>query len=209
VLNKDPTKERGIASWYGRMFHGRKTASGEPYDMFAMTAAHKTLPIPSFARVTNVKTGQAVVVRINDRGPFHSDRIIDLSYAAAARIGIAAAGSGLVEVERVFTATPEAVAGVSVPPAPMAIVETPVVSQEAAALFLQLGAFSSAENADAIGPRRASPGTWSRSRSCRATASTACAWDPTAIAPRPMPSPTRCASRSASLPPSRCADPVP
>jgi rare lipoprotein A (peptidoglycan hydrolase) len=104
VLDKEPTKERGLASWYGRMFHGRKTASGEIYDMFAMTAAHKTFPIPSYARVTNVKTGQSVVVRINDRGPFHSDRIIDLSYAAAARIGVAQAGSGLVDVERLVVA---------------------------------------------------------------------------------------------------------
>src|SRR5688500_10131412 len=135
------------------MFHGRKTASGEVYDMFAMTAAHKTLPLPSFARVTNVKTGQSVVVRINDRGPFHSDRIIDLSYAAAARIGIAAAGSGLVEVERIVpgpgvedaTATTA-----SVPPPVMARVETPMVAEESAAFWLQVGAFGSAEAAEAF-----------------------------------------------------------
>ena len=84
VVDREPTRERGIASWYGKKFHGRKTASGEVYDMFAMTAAHKTLPLPSFARVTHVKTGQSVVVRVNDRGPFHSDRVIHLSYAAAA-----------------------------------------------------------------------------------------------------------------------------
>ena len=146
VLGKEPTKERGLASWYGRMFHGRKTASGEVYDMFAMTAAHKTMPIPSFARVTNVKNGQSVVVRINDRGPFHAGRIIDLSYAAAARIGIAAAGSGMVEVERIFV--PSDIALAPVVPPPMADVETPIVLQEAAALWLQLGAFSSAENAE-------------------------------------------------------------
>lgn len=146
VLDKQPTKERGLASWYGRMFHGRKTASGEVYDMFAMTAAHKTMPIPSFARVTNVKNGQSVVVRINDRGPFHAGRIIDLSYAAAARIGIAAAGSGMVEVERIFA--PSDIALAPVAPPTMADVETPLVSQEAAALWLQLGAFSSAENAE-------------------------------------------------------------
>jgi rare lipoprotein A len=102
VVNKEPFRQRGVASWYGRKFQGQKTASGEPYDMFKMTAAHKTLPIPSYARVTNVANGKSVVVRINDRGPFHSERIIDLSYAAAARIGIAARGSGMVEVERVF-----------------------------------------------------------------------------------------------------------
>src|SRR6185312_255934 len=101
VVNKEPFRERGIASWYGKKFQGQKTASGEPYDMFAMTAAHPTLPIPSYAKVTNLKNGKSVVVRINDRGPFHSNRIIDLSYAAAARIGLAGPGSGLVEVERV------------------------------------------------------------------------------------------------------------
>jgi rare lipoprotein A len=160
VVTKEPTKERGIASWYGRMFHGRKTASGEVYDMFAMTAAHKTLPIPSFARVTNVKTGASVVVRVNDRGPFHSERIIDLSYAAAVRIGIAAAGSGLVDVERVLAPTAETVAGISLPPAPMADIETSMVTPEASALFLQLGAFSSAENAEAFRDRAKASLAW-------------------------------------------------
>jgi len=83
VVNDEPMKERGLASWYGRKFHGQKTSTGEVYDMFAMTAAHKTLPIPSFARVTNLKSGASVVVRVNDRGPFHEGRVIDLSYAAA------------------------------------------------------------------------------------------------------------------------------
>ena len=87
-------KERGIASWYGRKFHGQKTSIGETYDMYAMTAAHPTLPLPSFARVTNVATGKSVVVRVNDRGPFLHGRIIDLSYAAAYRVGIASKGSG-------------------------------------------------------------------------------------------------------------------
>jgi len=159
VVSKDPTKERGLASWYGRMFHGRKTASGEVYDMFAMTAAHKTLPIPSFARVTNVKNGLSVVVRVNDRGPFHAGRIIDLSYAAATRIGIAAAGSGLVEVERVFEPTGQ-VAVAALPPPPMADIETPMVAQEASTLWLQLGAFSSAENAEAFRARAAASLPW-------------------------------------------------
>jgi rare lipoprotein A len=159
VVNKDPTRERGLASWYGRMFHGRKTASGEPYDMFAMTAAHKTLPIPSYARVTNVKTGQSVVVRVNDRGPFHAGRIIDLSYAAAARIGIASAGSGLVDVERVL-ALPGQLAVAPPAPAPVVDVETPMVSQEASALWLQLGAFSSAENAEAFRVRATASLPW-------------------------------------------------
>lgn len=102
VADESPYKERGMASWYGRRFQGQRTASGEPYDMFAMTAAHRTLPIPSYARVTNLANGKSVVVRINDRGPFYTKRIIDLSYAAAKRIGLAAKGSGMVEVERVF-----------------------------------------------------------------------------------------------------------
>ena len=151
VVNKQPTKERGMASWYGRKFHGRKTSSGEVYDMFAMTAAHKTYPIPSYARVTNVKNGLSVVVRINDRGPFHSNRIIDLSYAAAARIGIVNAGSGLVDVERIIPGegVSDELASTAVPPV-MATVKTPIVTQEGTALFLQLGAFSSAEGAESF-----------------------------------------------------------
>jgi len=94
-------RERGAASWYGRQFHGNRTASGEIYDMLAMTAAHPTLPIPSYVRVTAVRTRQSVVVRVNDRGPFKSDRVIDLSYAAAVRLGIVASGTGIVELERI------------------------------------------------------------------------------------------------------------
>ena len=80
--------ERGLASWYGAKFHGRPTSSGEPYDMYAMTAAHPTLPIPSYARIRNPANGRTVIVRINDRGPFHPGRIVDLSYAAALRLGV-------------------------------------------------------------------------------------------------------------------------
>ncbi|HEX4596460.1 MAG TPA: septal ring lytic transglycosylase RlpA family protein [Burkholderiaceae bacterium] len=98
-----PFRQHGIASWYGRQFQGNRTASGERYDMFAMTAAHPTLPIPSYARVTSTRDGRSVIVRINDRGPFLHDRIIDLSYAAAARLGLATAGSGEVEVERIVS----------------------------------------------------------------------------------------------------------
>jgi peptidoglycan lytic transglycosylase len=101
-VSNAPFHQRGIASWYGRQFQGNRTASGEHYDMFAMTAAHRTLPIPSYARVTNTHDGRSVIVRINDRGPFLRDRIIDLSYAAAARLGIAGPGSGEVEVERII-----------------------------------------------------------------------------------------------------------
>ena len=99
-----PYRERGIASWYGRKFHGEKTSTGETYDMYAMTAAHPTLPLPSYAKVTNVATGKSVVVRVNDRGPFLHGRVIDLSYAAAERIGIAQKGSGEVEVEALLPA---------------------------------------------------------------------------------------------------------
>jgi rare lipoprotein A len=91
--------EEGIASWYGTKFHGRRTSSGEPFDMFALTAAHRSLPIPAFARITNLDNGLTTVVRINDRGPFHADRIIDLSYAAAVKLGFASSGTGRVRVQ--------------------------------------------------------------------------------------------------------------
>jgi rare lipoprotein A len=97
-------QQRGVASWYGRRFHGNATSSGETYDMYKMSAAHPILPIPSFARVTNLANGRTVVVRVNDRGPFHSDRIIDLSYAAAYKLGYVQAGSARVLVEQVVPA---------------------------------------------------------------------------------------------------------
>ena len=93
-------RQKGLASWYGRKFHGRPTASGEVYDMFAMTAAHPTLPIPSYARISNPANGRSVVVRINDRGPFHDGRIVDMSYAAAWKLGVLG-GVAPVEVERI------------------------------------------------------------------------------------------------------------
>jgi rare lipoprotein A len=97
-------RQRGMASWYGRQFHGNRTANGEIYDMFGMTAAHPILPLPSYVRVTNIRNGRSVIVRVNDRGPFKHDRVIDLSYAAATKLGIAAAGTGEVEVERITMA---------------------------------------------------------------------------------------------------------
>ena len=105
-----PFKQRGIGSWYGRKFHGQRTSSGEPYDMYGMTAAHPTLPIPSYARVTNVATGRSVIVRVNDRGPFHSGRVIDLSYTAAWKLGYANVGSTQVDVELL---TPDAIVAIS------------------------------------------------------------------------------------------------
>src|SRR6267142_2430761 len=95
-------KARGVASWYGKRYHGQKTSSGEVYDMYAMTAAHTILPLPSYARVTNVANGKSVIVRVNDRGPFHEDRLIDLSYVAAQRLGLVGHGSGIVEVEAII-----------------------------------------------------------------------------------------------------------
>ena len=115
-----PFRQTGIASWYGRRFHGQMTSSGEVYDMYKMTAAHPTLPIPSYARVTNPANGRSVVVRINDRGPFHTDRIIDLSYVAAWKLGLIEAGSGRVVVEAVvpgkvaFTSVENPIAALSV-----------------------------------------------------------------------------------------------
>jgi rare lipoprotein A len=94
-------KARGTASWYGKKFHGYRTSSGEPYDMYGMSAAHKTLPLPTYAKVTNVDNGKSVIVKINDRGPFHEDRIIDLSYAAATKLGILGKGTGNVEVHAI------------------------------------------------------------------------------------------------------------
>jgi rare lipoprotein A len=134
--------ERGIASWYGTKFHGRLTSSREPYDMYAMTAAHKALPLPTFARVTNLDNGRSVIVRVNDRGPFHADRIIDLSYAAAIKLGIHIAGTGKVEVRAIDPGHPElAVAPVVRPNAP----PTP--------LYVQVGAFASRDNARALASR--------------------------------------------------------
>lgn len=95
-----PFKQRGVASWYGTKFHGRRTASGEVYSMYAMSAAHRTLPIPSYARVRNKANGKEVIVRINDRGPFHSSRVLDLSYTAAAKLDVLARGHAEVEIER-------------------------------------------------------------------------------------------------------------
>jgi rare lipoprotein A len=101
MTSLQPFRERGLASWYGKRYHGRKTSSGEVYDMYQMTAAHPTLPIPSYARVTSTKNGKSVVVRINDRGPFRSGRVIDLSYVAAHKLGYIQAGEAMVEVESI------------------------------------------------------------------------------------------------------------
>lgn len=132
-------RQKGIASWYGRRYHGQNTSSGEPYDMYAMTAAHPLLPIPSYVRVTNVANRRSVVVRVNDRGPFHADRVIDLSYTAAWKLGYVDAGSALVEIEHVEPGAASAPA-----PAPAAA----PVAADAGGVYLQLGAFSARESAD-------------------------------------------------------------
>ncbi|MBK7952819.1 MAG: septal ring lytic transglycosylase RlpA family protein [Candidatus Accumulibacter sp.] len=180
-------QERGLASWYGKKFHGQKTSIGEPYDMFAMTAAHPTLAIPSYVRVTNVSSGKSVVVRVTDRGPFHADRVIDLSYAAAYRLGYVDNGSTLVEVESILPEGATTMTYAQVMPAPrppraaastserddiellaaklgLDKVAAPSLLQEVTppaagseswsaggrGVFLQLGAFSSAENAESL-----------------------------------------------------------
>ena len=149
-------RQRGIASWYGKRFHGGPTSSGEPYDMYAMTAAHPTLPVPSYARITNVANGRSVVVRINDRGPFHAERVIDLSYTAAYRLGFADVGSALVEIEALAPgAMPIASA-----PAALAPLRTALETPQASGVFLQLGAFSVRENAELLRERLARELAW-------------------------------------------------
>jgi rare lipoprotein A len=155
-----PYRERGIASWYGRKFHGEKTSSGETYDMYAMTAAHPTLPLPSYARVTSVASGKSVIVRVNDRGPFLHDRVIDLSFAAAAKLGIAQRGSGEVDVEAVLPAgAPALVAAAPLPPVtaarPASVPAAPPAEGPASVpvasvdggFVVQLGAFATYANA--------------------------------------------------------------
>lgn len=129
-------KARGVASWYGPDFHAKSTSSGEPYDMYAMTAAHTTLPIPAYARVTNLDNGRSVVVRINDRGPFVKNRIIDLSYTAAHKLDMTRAGTAFVEVEVI---TPDRPAGAA-----------PQVTAGHGRLYLQTGAFGVAQNAQQL-----------------------------------------------------------
>jgi rare lipoprotein A len=157
-------KQRGVASWYGRKFHGQKTAIGEVYDMYAMTAAHPTLPIPSYARVTSVANGRSVVVRVNDRGPFLHGRVIDLSYTAAWKLGYIEQGSTLVEVEAIVpdrtlvaaapSQWPERTAARAPEPAPAEPPRVPVEA-ESGGIYLQLGAFSDRDNAENLRARLA------------------------------------------------------
>jgi rare lipoprotein A len=135
--------ERGVASWYGPDFHGKNTSSGETYDMYAMTAAHKTLPLPCYARVTNLGNGRSVIVRVNDRGPFVSNRIVDLSYTAAARLDIIRAGTAFVELQ---VLTPADAGGVTAPmTAQAATGAAPVAIGRG--IFVQVGAYGDEANA--------------------------------------------------------------
>ncbi len=154
-------KKRGIASWYGKKFHGQRTSSGEVYDMYAMTAAHPILPLPSYVRVTNISNKKSVIVRVNDRGPFMHDRLIDLSYVAAHKLGIIGAGSGEVEVESIMppakmssiaksgiVSRPLANSIPAVVPTTLSTAQSATLGNVDAGIYLQLGAFESKENAE-------------------------------------------------------------
>ena len=160
-----PYRVQGRASWYGRKFHGNPTSNGERYDMYGMTAAHPTLPIPSYVRVTRVSTGKTVVLRVNDRGPFLGNRVIDLSYVAAYKLGVVAPGSAEVIVERIMpdeirgwrAQAPTASTAPSMPPpaalqTPSAIASSnvPLNTVSAGNYYLQAGAFSDPARAQAL-----------------------------------------------------------
>jgi rare lipoprotein A len=160
-----PYKKSGIASWYGRRYHGQKTSTGEVYDMYGMTGAHTVLPLPSYVRVTNPANQKSVIVRINDRGPFHSDRLIDLSYAAAYKLGIVGKGSGLVEVEaidarnfvankaEVKVADAKDLGDVEIKPLVQDRLTATAIEKTTASesgIFVQVGVFKSSENAGGL-----------------------------------------------------------
>lgn len=146
MQNSSGFKERGVASWYGNKFHGRPTASREPYDMYAMTAAHKTLPLPTYVRVRSLSNDKSVIVRVNDRGPFVDNRIIDLSYAAALKLDMIRSGTSLVEIEAISFDAPSsdnpAQGSATSPRAPG------FQDLDARKIFVQVGAFGSRENAE-------------------------------------------------------------
>ncbi|MGI9263673.1 MAG: septal ring lytic transglycosylase RlpA family protein [Gammaproteobacteria bacterium] len=153
--------EKGVASWYGEKFHGRRTSSGETYDMYAMTAAHKTLPLPTYARVTNLKNGRSVVVKINDRGPFIDNRIVDLSYSAAKRLDMITQGTAFVELETIDPGERATPVRASSKPAPTRPASPPPVAQAPRVtlaggtrsrddMYVQAGAFGQSDNADAL-----------------------------------------------------------
>ena len=140
--------EKGIASWYGTKFHGRRTSSGETYDMYAMTAAHKNLPLPTYVKVTNLNNGKHIIVKVNDRGPFHENRIIDLSYTAALKLDIVKKGTGLVEV---IALEP----GQSVKATGAPVVTPTAASVAQPSFFIQVGSFGELSNAENMKTRLA------------------------------------------------------
>jgi rare lipoprotein A len=142
-------KERGVASWYGKKFHNKMTSMQERYDMYAMTAAHKTLPLPSYVRVRNLSNNKSVVVRVNDRGPFVDNRIIDLSYSAALKLDIVRDGTSLVEIEAVGFDGPSGDRPVRRPTSPRSPAPPPTTANTNK-VFVQVGAFSSRENANRL-----------------------------------------------------------
>ena len=145
-------RKKGIASWYGKKFHGHRTSSGETYDMYAMTAAHKTLPLPTYVRVTHLENGKSVIVKINDRGPFHDNRIIDLSYSAAKKLGVTAKGTGAVEVVAIDPETYQKKEPYK-PNVnrPSALSTYPAKSNYK--LYIQVGAFADQQNANKLRKR--------------------------------------------------------
>jgi len=158
MASNDGYVARGIASWYGEKFHGHKTSNGEIFNMYAMSAAHRSLRIPGYARVTNLDNGRSVIVRVNDRGPFHSERLMDLSYAAAKKLGFHDRGTARVEVAAITVRpdgsmwlagqpfTPGASGGQTVDRA----IASPQPAGDSRALFVQLGSFSSREPAEKL-----------------------------------------------------------
>ena len=141
--------ERGLASWYGPGFHSERTSSGEPYDMYAMTAAHKTLPIPAYVRVTNLENGRSVVVRVNDRGPFVGERIIDLSYTAASKLDMLRAGTARVEIRVLDARSNTSSQSIALTPPTQLPTGTPT-GTATGGRFLQVGSFGSSANASAL-----------------------------------------------------------
>ena len=141
-------REVGLASWYGTKFHGKRTSSGEPYDLYGMTAAHKTLPLPTYVEVTNLDNDRSVILKVNDRGPFHDDRLIDLSYTAAVKLDILGHGTGRVEVRAIEAGIPVAANGAT--PATTPVAAHPVSYPPGTILYLQVGAFGSKENAERL-----------------------------------------------------------
>ncbi len=134
-------KQKGVASWYGTKFHGRRTSSGEPYDMFKMTAAHKTLPLPTYVKVTNLNNGKQIIVKVNDRGPFAKGRIIDLSYAAAHKLGMAQQGTANVEVEAINFSSQQRVVNTS---------SNAIGEPKNKKRFVQVGAYSNHKTAQKL-----------------------------------------------------------